>query len=135
MVDTTWGSAGLVTYVRDWKVLVDAKFLSDHRYVSYGVSMREVGERAQGCVALVGPHWNRTDFKEDLYVETLRMLFAGIDLNNYNDVNAMARTLRDRMTSACDATGKRTKRSHNRRCSWWIRHTRSVYALDDAISD
>lgn len=128
VVDTCWGNVGLMARIKNWRVLVNEEFLSDHHYVRFDMERWKKRRRIPEVAKLVGPHWSRTKFRLKLYKTTLDILFAGIDKDLDKDVDSLAQILRARMTSACDMAGSRSVKSYKRRHSWWTEEVAEAHA-------
>lgn len=116
IVDLTWATPSAAAMLADWRVLLDAETLSDHRYIimSFGRKGKELLNYRQE----VQPRWALKKLNEDKLMAAV-IAAAWVHTPSERDPVAEEEWMRKIITKACDAAMPRTKRTPRRSAYWW----------------
>lgn len=118
IIDLTWASPNLVTRIKDWQVLSEKETLSDHKYITYYVSLGKTRERRNNTSPVVFPRWvtDRADwdiFAASIHAQEL-MNPAATD-----GPQEEAEELQRIVLNACDASMPVSRLKRPTCVHWW----------------
>ncbi|XP_049885101.1 uncharacterized protein LOC126380041 [Pectinophora gossypiella] len=122
IVDLTFASPALASRVSNWRVLDDVETLSDHRYITFGVSTSSsdsISRREREARPSVFPRWSLARLNEELLEEAAIVQAWTMQPVDPAGVHEGALRFREVLTRICDAAMPRAKRQPPRRAVYW----------------
>lgn len=117
VVDLTWVSPDLVRFLKYWRVEESVESLSDHLYISFELSLRNLSVAIKKNLSRL---WNCKKFDEDLFNAVLTWRgFGPRNLDNETP-SSLAHWIDAILEEACDIASKRIgPRKPKRTAYWW----------------
>lgn len=121
IVDLTWISPDLGRFIRNWKVEENIESLSDHLYISYELSLKNLPSASKKPLSRL---WNHKKFDEDLFNAVL--FWRGFGPVNNDTPSKFVSWIDLVLTEACDVASKRIGPKKPKRTAYWWNDTAAV---------